>query len=56
MDKDQVKGKAKDLAGKVEREAGDATDNASLELKGAKNQVKGKAQEAYGDAKEEAKK
>jgi uncharacterized protein YjbJ (UPF0337 family) len=54
MNKDQVKGKVNDVAGKVERKAGDLTDNGSLEAKGAKNQVKGKAQQTYGDAKDSA--
>jgi uncharacterized protein YjbJ (UPF0337 family) len=55
MNRDQVKGTAKDLAGKVQRKAGQAADSPSQTLKGAAKQVEGKAQKAFGDAREDSK-
>jgi uncharacterized protein YjbJ (UPF0337 family) len=55
MNKDQVKGTAKDIAGKVQEEAGRAVGSKEHEAKGLGKQVSGKAQKKYGDAKEAAK-
>lgn len=52
MNKDQVKGAAKDAIGKAQRKAGDATGSNEHRLKGASKQAEGKTQKAYGDAKE----
>lgn len=52
MNKDQIKGTAKDVAGKVQEEAGKATGNTSAQVKGVGKQVEGKTQKAVGDAKE----
>ena len=52
MNKDQAKGTMKDVAGKVQAEAGKLTGNKEMEAKGLKNQVVGKAQKTLGDAKE----
>ncbi len=52
MNKDQVKGAAKDMAGKVQRKAGRAIGDASTEAKGMARQAEGKTQKAVGDAKE----
>ncbi len=52
MNKDQMKGTAKDLAGKMQREVGKATGNTSQEAKGIKNQMSGKIQKAVGNVKE----
>ncbi len=52
MNKDQVKGTAKDIAGKVQEEAGDLTGNKEQEAKGLGKQVEGKTQKKVGDAKE----
>lgn len=52
MNKDQVKGAAKDLAGKVQRKTGEAIGSPEHQLKGASKQVEGKTQKAYGDTKE----
>ena len=49
---DQVKGKAKDIGGKVKEEVGDATGNDNLKHDGQEDQVEGKAQKGLGDAKD----
>lgn len=56
MNKDQVKGAAKNAAGKVQQQFGKAVDSKEQEAKGLQKQVAGKAQETYGDAKEAVKK
>lgn len=50
MNKDQVKGAAKQLAGKMQRKAGAVTGNGTQRLKGAATQVEGTVQKAIGDA------
>jgi uncharacterized protein YjbJ (UPF0337 family) len=55
MNKDQVTGKAKDVAGKVQRNVGEATGSASQQIKGGAKQVEGKVQQGVGDAKESLK-
>ena len=52
MNKDQVKGTAKDVGGKVQEKAGQATGSADQQAKGLAKQVEGKAQKSAGDAKE----
>jgi uncharacterized protein YjbJ (UPF0337 family) len=52
MNKDQVKGQAKNIAGKVQEATGKLVDSKSQEAKGVKLQVEGTAQKGYGDAKE----
>lgn len=56
MNKDQVKGAAKDVAGKVQEEAGKLTGNKEQEARGLGKQVAGKTQKNFGDAKEATKK
>lgn len=56
MDKDEVKGKAKDIAGRVERQVGEWTGDAEAQVKGAAKQVEGKVQNAWGKAKDALKK
>ena len=56
MDKDEVKGKAKDIAGRVERQVGEWTGDVKAQLKGAAKQVEGKVQNAWGKAKDAVKK
>lgn len=56
MNKDQVEGKVKDVAGRVQRQAGEWADSPETQAKGAAKQVEGKVQNAWGNAKEEAKK
>jgi uncharacterized protein YjbJ (UPF0337 family) len=55
MNKDQVKGQAKNIAGKVQEATGKLVDSKSQEIKGINLQVEGKTQKGYGDAKELAK-
>jgi uncharacterized protein YjbJ (UPF0337 family) len=55
MNKDQVKGAAKEAAGKIQRKAGTAASSRKHEIKGVAKEVAGKVQRAYGDAKEDAK-
>ena len=52
MNKDQVKGKAKDIGGKIQEEVGKAVGSSEQQAKGLSKQVEGKAQETLGDAKE----
>jgi uncharacterized protein YjbJ (UPF0337 family) len=52
MNKDQVEGKIKDVAGRVERQAGEWTGSKEAEARGAAKQVEGKAQNAWGDVKD----
>jgi uncharacterized protein YjbJ (UPF0337 family) len=50
-----VVGTAKDLAGKVQRKAGQAMDDPVMAAKGAAKQVDGKAQKAVGAVKDAVK-
>jgi uncharacterized protein YjbJ (UPF0337 family) len=52
MDQDQVKGKAKDIAGGVERKVGEWTGDKETEAKGALKQAEGKVQNAWGTVKD----
>jgi len=56
MNKDRVEGKVKDVAGRVERQAGEWTDDPKLQVKGAAKQAEGKVQNAVGNVKDAAKK
>jgi len=49
MNRDQVEGAAKDIAGKVQRKVGEATGNVNQQIKGAAKQVEGKLQRGAGD-------
>ena len=55
MNKDQVKGAAKDLGGKIQEEAGKLVGNKSQEAKGLAKQVEGKVQKGVGDLKQAVK-
>jgi uncharacterized protein YjbJ (UPF0337 family) len=52
MDKDTLKGKGKDAAGRIERQIGEWTDREDLEAEGAARQVEGKVQKTAGKIKE----
>jgi uncharacterized protein YjbJ (UPF0337 family) len=54
MNRDQVEGKVKDVAGKAQREIGDATGNVSQQIKGGAKQVEGKVQKGVGNLEESA--
>lgn len=49
MNKNQIKGRVKDLTGKVQQEFGKATGNTNQQIKGVTKQVEGKVQEGVGD-------
>ena len=55
INKDQVEGRAKEAAGKVQEVAGKAVGSLSGQAKGMANQVAGKTQAKFGDAKETVK-
>ena len=50
MNRDQVKGRAKEVAGKVENNAGRAAGSVRTEAKGLAREAAGKVQKAVGDA------
>ena len=52
MNKDQVKGSIKDVAGKVQEKVGQSTGDKDQESKGLGNQVEGKTQKTVGDVKD----
>jgi uncharacterized protein YjbJ (UPF0337 family) len=52
MNKDRVEGKMKDVAGRVERQAGEWTDNEKMQVQGAAKQAEGKVQNAVGKLKD----
>ncbi len=56
MNKDQVEGKVKDIAGRVQRQAGEWANDPESQVKGAAKQAEGKVQNAWGNVKEGAKK
>lgn len=51
INKDQVEGRAKEVAGKVQEVAGRVVGNPNQELKGALNKNLGSAQAKFGDLK-----
>ena len=54
MNRDQVKGTAKDIAGKVQRKVGQVTGSTDQQIKGDAKQVEGKVQRGVGDAEQAA--
>ena len=54
MNRDQVEGTAKDIAGKVQRKVGEVTGNTNQQIKGGAKQVEGKVQRGMGDAEQAA--
>ena len=54
MDKDEVKGKAKDMAGRAERQVGEWTGDEEAQAEGTAKQAEGKVQEAWGKTKDKA--
>ena len=55
MDKDRVKGKVKDVAGRVERQVGEWTGDPEKQVQGAAKQAEGKVQNTWGKVKDAAK-
>jgi uncharacterized protein YjbJ (UPF0337 family) len=52
MNKDQVKGVAKDVAGKVQEQAGKLVGSKEQQIKGLSKQISGKVQKSVGDVKQ----
>lgn len=56
MNRDQVKGRVKEGAGKVQEEVGKATGNLSQQAKGLLKQGEGKVQKTVGDVRNDVEK
>jgi uncharacterized protein YjbJ (UPF0337 family) len=56
MNRDQVKGRMKEAAGKIQQKAGKATGSLSEQAKGLAKQGAGKVQKAAGDARDDVEK
>ena len=54
MNRDQVKGTAKDIAGKVQRKVGEATGNVEPQVTGGAKQVEGTLQKGSGNLQQAA--
>ncbi len=52
MNKDRVKGVAKDVAGKVQEQTGKLIGSKEQQIKGLSKQISGKVQKGVGDAKQ----
>ena len=52
MDKDRVKGKMDDAAGRAKRQVGEWTGDTKTQVEGAAQQVKGKVENAWGKTKD----
>jgi uncharacterized protein YjbJ (UPF0337 family) len=55
MNKDQVKGTAKEVAGKIQQGVGRAIDSDEQQVKGLGKQIEGNAQKNFGNLKEAVK-
>ena len=51
MNKDQVKGRVEEVAGKTKKGVGKVTNNESMKQKGRMEEAAGKARATYGDIK-----
>ena len=56
MNRDQVKGRAKEAAGKIQQKAGKAAGSIKQQAKGLARQGAGKVQKSVGDARNDAEK
>jgi uncharacterized protein YjbJ (UPF0337 family) len=52
MDKDRVKGKVDEVAGRAKRQVGEWTGDGETQVKGAAQEVKGKVENAWGKTKD----
>ena len=52
MDKERIKGKAQDVAGRVERQVGEWTGNDKAQAEGLAKQAEGKTRDAIGKVKD----
>ena len=55
MNKDQIKGAAKDIGGKIQEKTGKLVGSTEQQVKGLKHQVEGKVQQGVGNLKEAVK-
>lgn len=55
MNKDQVKGVTRDIAGKVQEEAGKLVGSKEQQVKGLSRQISGKMQKGVGDVEQSVK-
>ena len=55
INKDQVKGRVKEVEGKIKEAAGKLVGNEKLEAKGKVQKILGKAQAKFGDVKKDVK-
>ena len=56
MNRDQIKGRMKDMGGKVQEKAGKVTGNYGQQAKGLGKQLGGKVQKTVGDIRNDAEK
>lgn len=56
MNKEQIKGTVKEVAGKVQQKAGELVDSPKTVAKGVAKQIEGKGLKAVGDVKEQVEK
>lgn len=54
MDKDRIKGKADEAAGRLKRQAGEWTGDTESQVKGGAQEIKGKVQNQWGKTKDAA--
>jgi len=54
MNEDKVKGKANEIKGRIQRQAGEWTGNVKDQGEGMADEVKGKVQNAWGNIKDKA--
>ncbi|MDB5864261.1 MAG: CsbD-like protein [Betaproteobacteria bacterium] len=52
MNKDEIKGSVKDIAGKAQQKVGELTGSETQQIKGLKNQAEGKIQKGVGHVKD----
>ena len=52
MNEDQIKGKAKNIGGKIQEKVGEAVGSRQQQSEGLSNQAEGKVQEKVGDLKD----
>jgi uncharacterized protein YjbJ (UPF0337 family) len=55
VNRDQLKGAIKNIAGKIQRKVGRATGDTGQQIKGAGKQIEGQLQRGSGDVREAAK-
>jgi uncharacterized protein YjbJ (UPF0337 family) len=56
MNEDQIKGKAKNIGGKIQEKVGEVVGSRQQQSEGLSNQAEGKVQEKVGDLKDVVKK